>query len=87
VVTNNTFAVAELEFSTTSKGHLYPKLKSFYFEFGMSEIYEPNSVILQFLYRQQYHLLKHLVMSAINQFGPTMFNSILPEYSRNLLNN
>jgi hypothetical protein len=26
-------------------------------------------------------------MSAVNQFGPAIFNSILPEYTRTILNN
>ncbi len=87
IVADNTFAIAELELSTTSKGHLYPRLKNIHIDFGHSEIDEPNSMFLQFIHRQQYHLFKHLVMSAVNQFGPAIFNAILPEYSRSVLNN
>lgn len=46
VVANRTYAVAELQFSTTSKGHLYPKLKQVYIDYGDSEIYEPNNPVL-----------------------------------------
>ena len=42
-VSNFTWVKAELELTTTSKGHIYPKLHSFYLDFGRSEIYEPNS--------------------------------------------
>ena len=46
IVANRTYAIAELEFSTTSKGHLYPKLKQIYVDYGDSEIYEPNNPFL-----------------------------------------
>lgn len=51
-VSNFTWVKAELELTTTSKGHIYPKLNSFYLDFGRSEIYEPNSPVSQFIYRQ-----------------------------------
>jgi hypothetical protein len=70
----------------TDKGLLYPQLHDIHVDFGDSELYM-DSPFKQFFYRQGFHLVKYIVMDAINRFGKSMYNDVFPDYFHAVTNN
>lgn len=82
---DQTFAMATIKLEATEKGHFYPKLHDLNVRFGRSEINVDNSTVAAHIYRASFNIVKHITMNAINTFGLSIYNPMLPEFTRRLL--
>lgn len=83
---NNTFALASFTLGATDKGHIYPQMHDLVIDYAQSQIYVDDSPLTQGYYRQMFQVFKYVSMSAINAFGKSFGNVLLPEVTRRLLN-
>lgn len=65
---SNAIALATVEMKAKSDGVLYPHLHDVYVDFGDSELY-CDGWLKQFMFRQNFHFIKYVLMDSINRFG------------------
>jgi len=78
--------IATVHLGATEKGHLYPQLHALKMHMGRSEVNVANNTVKSYLYGSTFNVLKNVGMSAINNFGKTVYNQMLPEFTRRYFN-
>jgi len=73
--------MATLSLKATEKGHLYPVITDLRIIAGKSNVTVDNKIKSMF-YNSNMNMLKHIVANALNSFGKSMINPILPEFTR-----
>jgi hypothetical protein len=71
------------EMLATADGYLYPQLNGIMVDFGKSTVHT-NGRFRQFFMKQWFNLAKYTVQDAVNRFGVTLYNIVLPNMVLNL---
>lgn len=61
----------------TEDGLLYPHLQELWIDFGRSDI-QSNGWFRTFFLRQSFNFGKYIAQDAVNRFGVTLYNMVLP---------
>lgn len=69
----------------TEDGILYPQLVDIMVDFGQSTAHT-NGWFRQFILVQWFNLVKYTVQDAVNRFGVTIYNMVLPNFVLNKTN-
>ena len=83
---NQTSAIVTLKLGATDKGHLYPQIHDLKVNYTGATLKEEGWFGKRFFYDQMFTITKHISMAALNRFGASIYNTMLPEYFRRLTN-
>lgn len=79
-------ALTTLHLAATDRGHFYPQIEKLVIGLGVSSLTEHKNFVKEYFYKTSFNLLKHILVNAINTFGKSIYNPVLPEYFRRFLN-
>lgn len=79
-------ALTTLHLAATDRGHVYPQIEKLVIGLGNSSLTEHKNFVKEYIYKTTFNLLKHILVNAVNTFGKSIYNPVLPEYFRRFLN-
>lgn len=86
-VENKTQAYISFGLKASDEGHIYPHLHRFKLRTGDTFVNTNNNTIQSYGYNSVIKIVKHALVNAVNTFGKSVYNPMLPEYARRLFSN
>lgn len=86
-VENKTQAYISFGMKASQEGHIYPHLHSLKLRTGDTFVNANNNTLQSYAYNSVIKIVKHALVNAVNTFGKSVYNPMLPEYARRLFSN